>query len=153
MDAQPSASANLGDLKDVIRDILESNGTLNHVKARLRAEVFAALQDDEQTRPVPPAENGLINELIREYLEYNGLFHTLDVLCCEAGMPRQALDRAFVQSQLSTKSGGLGTKMPLLYTLVQPAAAQPPSPLPGSILLASDDGATSARVAALSFSK
>ena len=34
------------------------------------------------------------------YLEYNGLFHTLDVLCCEAGMPRQALDRAFVQSQL-----------------------------------------------------
>ena len=34
------------------------------------------------------------------YLEYNGLFHSLDVLCCEAGMPRQALDRAFVQSQL-----------------------------------------------------
>jgi hypothetical protein len=30
--------------QDVIRDILESNGTLNHVKARLRAEVFAALQ-------------------------------------------------------------------------------------------------------------
>ena len=30
--------------QDVIRDILESNGTLNHVKARLRADVFAALQ-------------------------------------------------------------------------------------------------------------
>ena len=63
MEHPPSVSANLGDLKvtlwriqqcfhggafnvhqDVIRDILESNGTLNHVKARLRADVFAALQ-------------------------------------------------------------------------------------------------------------
>ena len=73
--------------QDVIRDILESNGTLNHVKARLRADVFAALQvvhpfktrsffcrcdtlltqDEEASRPTPPAENALINEIIREY--------------------------------------------------------------------------------------
>ncbi len=94
-----------------------------HVAVVCRVHSRSA-QDDEQSRPTPPAENALINELIREYttfppkftciiacnavishhglmyLEYNGLFHSLDVLCCEAGMPRQALDRAFVQSQL-----------------------------------------------------
>ncbi len=64
-----AARANLGDLKEVIRDILEENGTLGNVKARLRAEVFAALQDDAAPRPLLPPENAIINELIREFVK------------------------------------------------------------------------------------
>lgn len=63
-----------------VRDTLESQGVLNQLKARIRAEVFSALDDQREPRPPLSHENLLINELIREYLEFNKYRHTASVL-------------------------------------------------------------------------
>lgn len=53
---------------------------MNQVKARIRAEVFNALDRPSEGRPAVSNENILINELIREYLEFNKYHYTTSVL-------------------------------------------------------------------------
>ncbi|KAM9050242.1 centrosomal protein 20-like [Megaptera novaeangliae] len=66
--------------KEVLKDTLEKRGVLGHLKARIRAEVFNALDDESEPRPSLSHENLLINELIREYLEFNKYKYTASVL-------------------------------------------------------------------------
>uniref|UniRef100_A0A2K5CRS2 Centrosomal protein 20 n=1 Tax=Aotus nancymaae TaxID=37293 RepID=A0A2K5CRS2_AOTNA len=72
--------ATVAELKAVLKDTLEKKGVLGHLKARIRAEVFNALDDDREPRPSLSHENLLINELIREYLEFNKYKYTASVL-------------------------------------------------------------------------
>ena len=64
----------------VVKDSLEQRGVLNEVKARIRAEVYSAIERPTEGRPVVSNENILINELIREYLEFNKYKYTASVL-------------------------------------------------------------------------
>lgn len=64
----------------VLKDTLEKRGALGQIKARMRAEVFNALDDQSVPRPALSHENLLINELIREYLDYNKYKYTASVL-------------------------------------------------------------------------
>ena len=64
----------------VVKDTLENRGVLGQIKAKLRAEVFSALDDQSEARPPLSNENLLINELIREYLEYNSYKYASSVL-------------------------------------------------------------------------
>nr|XP_021395342.1 lisH domain-containing protein FOPNL isoform X3 [Lonchura striata domestica]XP_021395343.1 lisH domain-containing protein FOPNL isoform X3 [Lonchura striata domestica] len=72
--------ATVAELKAVLKDTLEKRGALAQIKARIRAEVFNALDDRSEPRPTLSRENLLINELIREYLEYNKYKYTASVL-------------------------------------------------------------------------
>ena len=94
--------ASLEDLKNVLRETLEQKGALNKVKAQIRAEIFTALDaDNNQGKPQLPQENILINELIREYLEYNGYYNTLSVLVTESGHPVDPpFDRNYMERKL-----------------------------------------------------
>ena len=94
--------ASLEDLKNVLRETLEQKGALNKVKAQIRAEIFTALDaDNNQGKPQLPQENILINELIREYLEYNGYYNTLSVLVTESGQPVDPpFDRNYMERKL-----------------------------------------------------
>lgn len=71
----------------VLRDTLEKRGALGHLKAQIRAEVFGVLDDDQEPRPTLSHENLLINELIREYLEFNKYKYTASVLMAGKGAP------------------------------------------------------------------
>ncbi len=53
---------------------------MGQIRARVRAEVFSALQDPTGDRPELSSENFIINELIREYLEFNKYKYTQSVL-------------------------------------------------------------------------
>ncbi|XP_068824370.1 centrosomal protein 20 isoform X4 [Capricornis sumatraensis] len=75
--------ATVAELKAVLKDTLEKRGVLGHLKARIRAEVFSALDDESEPRPSLSQENFLINELIREYLEFNKYKYTASVLIAE----------------------------------------------------------------------
>ncbi|KAI2577350.1 centrosomal protein 20 [Homo sapiens] len=75
--------ATVAELKAVLKDTLEKKGVLGHLKARIRAEVFNALDDDREPRPSLSHENLLINELIREYLEFNKYKYTASVLIAD----------------------------------------------------------------------
>lgn len=58
---------------------------MGQLKARIRAEVFSALDEQREPRPPLPRENLLINELIRDYLEFNKYRHTASVLTAGGG--------------------------------------------------------------------
>ncbi|NWI26965.1 FOPNL protein, partial [Sula dactylatra] len=102
----------------VLRDTLEKRGALGQIKARIRAEVFNALDDQSEPRPPLSHENLLINELIREYLEYNKYKYTSSVLTAESGQPEVPLDRQFLAKELNVVEDASAKSVPLLYAIV-----------------------------------
>ncbi|CAJ1053831.1 lisH domain-containing protein FOPNL [Xyrichtys novacula] len=110
--------ATLTELKCAVRETLESRGVLGQLKARIRAEVFSALDDQREPRPPLSHENLLINELIREYLEFNKYGYTASVLTAESGQPEVPLDREFLANELKVTEDASSKCVPLLYSMV-----------------------------------
>ncbi|XP_056136920.1 lisH domain-containing protein FOPNL [Lampris incognitus] len=110
--------ATITELKHALRETLESRGVLGQLKARIRAEVFSALDDQREPRPQLSNENLLINELIREYLEFNKYRYTSSVLTAESGQPEAPLDRQFLANELKVVEDASSRSVPLLYGLV-----------------------------------
>ncbi|XP_049759812.1 centrosomal protein 20 isoform X1 [Elephas maximus indicus] len=139
--------ATVTELKAVLKDTLEKKGVLGHLKARIRAEVFNALDDEREPRPPLSHENLLINELIREYLEFNKYKYTSSVLVAESGQPVVPLDRQFLIRELNLFEEPKDNTIPLLYgilahflhgskdgfqnALLKGPSLQHPSPNPG----------------------
>ncbi|XP_013392432.1 lisH domain-containing protein FOPNL [Lingula anatina] len=112
--------ANLQELKTVVKETLEKRGVLGQIKARVRAEVFNALDDQADPRPPLSNENMIINELIREYLEYNKYKYTASVMLAETGQPKTPLNREFLAEQLNVVEDKTASslKLPLLYSII-----------------------------------
>ena len=93
---------------------------LNDVKAKIRAEVFTALDSEAQGKPPLSNENMIINEMIREYLEYNRYYNAASVLVTESGQPVEPpFDREYLHKKFAISSSTKGNRpsMPLLYEL------------------------------------
>ncbi|KAK7913567.1 hypothetical protein WMY93_013778 [Mugilogobius chulae] len=111
--------ATITELKCAVRETLEARGVLGQLKARIRAEVFSALEGDKQPpQPQLSHENLLINELIREYLEFNKYKYCASVLTAESGQPQVPLDRQFLANELNVAEDSSSKSVPLLYGLV-----------------------------------
>ncbi|XP_049626949.1 centrosomal protein 20-like [Suncus etruscus] len=110
--------ATVAELKAVLRDTLEKRGALGHLKAQIRAEVFGVLDDDQEPRPTLSHENLLINELIREYLEFNKYKYTASVLLAESGQPPVPLDRQFLIRELNAFEESKDNTIPILYGIL-----------------------------------
>ena len=113
--------ASLDDLKGVLRETLEQKGVLNEVKAKIRAEIFTALDAETTNKPQLSNENMIINEMIREYLEYNRYYNAASVLVTETGQPSEPpFDREFLHRKFGVSSQARGARpgMPLLYELI-----------------------------------
>ncbi|CAM4621125.1 unnamed protein product [Leuciscus chuanchicus] len=110
--------ATITELKSALKETLEARGVLGQLKARIRAEVFSALDDQNTPRPPLSHENLLINELIREYLEFNKYRHTASVLTAESGQPEVPLDRQFMANELNVAEDSSSKAVPLMYGLL-----------------------------------
>uniref|UniRef100_A0A8C9DLQ8 Centrosomal protein 20 n=1 Tax=Prolemur simus TaxID=1328070 RepID=A0A8C9DLQ8_PROSS len=120
--------ATVTELKAVLKDTLEKKGVLGNLRARIRAEVFNALDDDGEPRPSLSHENLLINELIREYLEFNKYKYTTSVLIAgrwlfsqkvfKSGQPVVPLDRQFLIRELNAFEESKDNTIPLLYGIL-----------------------------------
>ena len=112
--------ASLEDLKNVLKETLEQKGVLSDLRARIRAEVFTALDSDVQAKPKLSNENMIINEMIREYLEYNRYYNTSSVLIAESGQPVEPpFDKEYLHKKFSIAPSSKGGKdVPLLYELI-----------------------------------
>lgn len=110
--------ARIEDLKEVLKETLENKGVLNQVRARIRAEVFNALDDHNEVKPTLSNENFLINELIREYLDFNKYNYTKSVLTVESGQPPERIDRRFLLQQLNMEETRDSLKLPILYGML-----------------------------------
>lgn len=114
-------------MKSAMREALDANGTMSHIKAELRAAVFQSLSEantangreaDAANAAVPP-ENMIINELIKEYLAFNGLEHTLGVFQLEARVPDSQVPRRVLSTELNLS--GAPASIPLLYAMIHEA--------------------------------
>ncbi|XP_053133020.1 centrosomal protein 20 isoform X2 [Hemicordylus capensis] len=105
-------------LLSLLKDTLEKRGALGQIKARIRAEVFNALDDQSEPRPSLSHENLLINELIREYLVFNKYKYAASVLTAESGQPEVPLDRDFLVNELNILEDPKSQSVPLLYGII-----------------------------------
>nr|CAB3246796.1 lisH domain-containing protein FOPNL-like [Phallusia mammillata] len=105
-------------LKKALTDTLETKGVMGELKARVRTEVFRALDDPTATKPKLSNENLLINDLIREYLIFNDYKYTDSVLVAETGQPEVQLHRDFLCQELNVADTESSAKVPLLYSLL-----------------------------------
>mmetsp|Transcript_22822 Transcript_22822/g.63097 ORF Transcript_22822/g.63097 Transcript_22822/m.63097 type:complete len:124 (-) Transcript_22822:535-906(-) len=115
--------SNVEELKEALKSSLQNGGQLNAVKAKLRADIFNTLAESE-VHPKPPLsnENLLINELIREYMIYNGYRESLSVFLPETGQPQlRPFDRSMMAESLQINEGPNSRQLPLLYSLVKGA--------------------------------
>src|SRR5258708_15299893 len=83
--ATHTSSIPVDELKNILHNVLEQRGTLNHIRTVLRNDIYHSLQGDTDTSQPqhhinsnvtkPLLKNShihlIINELIREYLVYN----------------------------------------------------------------------------------
>jgi lisH domain-containing protein FOPNL len=117
------------ELKSALRETLDRRGILGTMRANLQAEIFTAIDSQDDARPVLSYENMLMNELIREYLEFNQYKHSLSVFLSESGQPAERLRRQHLSQQLQLpplQTAGDGASnpsrdMPLLYALLEPS--------------------------------
>ncbi len=64
---------------EVLKEALENKGVTNEVKSKLRAEIYAILEDNSFEKPRLSQENLLINDLIREYMDFNNYKYSKSV--------------------------------------------------------------------------
>lgn len=111
-------------LFDAIEETLRSKGILDQLSCSVRAEVLQVLKHPDQKKPEkksyedPDSTNFLINELIKEYLNYNGYEHTANVLSVESGQPQRQAERNDLEAVLRVHTGPNAKQVPLLYSIV-----------------------------------
>jgi len=117
--------ASLDQLKDALYSTLQHKGSLDEIKARIRSEIFTALlqsSDESLPSPQPNNTNLLINELIRDYLQFNQLNYSNSVFLLESHQPQQPpFNRQFLQQQLNIRepqSAHQQQQIPLLYQII-----------------------------------
>ncbi|KAJ3187319.1 hypothetical protein HDU85_006607 [Gaertneriomyces sp. JEL0708] len=106
------------DIKHALTQHLEARGVLSDLRAKVRGEVFRALEGNNESiaRPVS-RETELVNEVVREYLKAAGYHHTLDVFAAEANLPAKSRGRVPLEDELNVSTDDFPAGVPLLYGL------------------------------------
>ncbi|XP_050294656.1 centrosomal protein 20 [Anthonomus grandis grandis] len=108
------------DLLEAIKESLQKDGTLGRFKGEIRAAVMNVLNKNSGSGDAPkvPDETRLINELIREYLAWNGYLYTEQVLATESGQNGERVARDVLTTKLGVMDDAKTAKIPLLYYIV-----------------------------------
>ncbi|CAH1997589.1 unnamed protein product [Acanthoscelides obtectus] len=108
------------DLLDAIKDSLEKNGTLGRLNGEVRTAIMNVLNQnfDQHDPPKVPDETRLINELLREYLAWNGYMYTEQVLAAESGHKGERMSRDVLTTKFGVMDDVKTARIPLLYYMV-----------------------------------
>ena len=110
---------NVNELKSAIKEILEEKGCLNKIRAEIRENIYKAIETDETPKPKVPEENLIINELIREYMNFMGYYHSSSVFIAESGQSNEpSVDRNFLSKELNIIEDKNSKSIPLLYSIL-----------------------------------
>lgn len=114
-----------GEFVNAIQEALKDNGVYDKLTCQARSEILSVLknpQDSEKHQKNidyhSQSANFLINELIKEYLDYNGYKHTSDVLSVESQQSMARSERNDLEKALNIHSGPNAKQVPLLYAIV-----------------------------------
>ncbi|KAK7107854.1 centrosomal protein 43-like isoform X1 [Littorina saxatilis] len=128
------------ELRDLVAQTLEANGTLGKLRAQLRASVFLALEEQESVQNRTPflnkelkrflsTEDGhLVTSLVREFLEFFHLEFTLAVFNPETGLSEEPESRSALAGQLNLPQGPSGGETPLLLEVLRSCRSGGSSP-------------------------
>ena len=107
---------------EAVKESLAERGVLNKLSGEIRTQVLQILKNEEKSDPerqvLKTSENFVINELIKEYLDWNNLTQTRTVLVLETGHPNESLSRSQLEEALNVQTGANAQQVPLLYSLV-----------------------------------
>ncbi|XP_076275876.1 centrosomal protein 20 isoform X2 [Rhynchophorus ferrugineus] len=103
-----------------IKESLQKDGTLGRFKGEIRAAIMNILNRNLESDETPkiPEETRLINELIREYLSWNGYLYSEQVLTAESGQSNERISRDILTTKLGVIDDTKTAKIPLLYYIV-----------------------------------
>jgi lisH domain-containing protein FOPNL len=107
-------SATVGELNDAVVAALKEGGRYKDIKAEIRKQLFELLTHDT-VEPFQSQECFLINELIREYLQFSGDSSSLSVFVRETAAKPDTINRDFLVQALNINQPH--RLIPLLYTL------------------------------------
>nr|XP_018916378.1 PREDICTED: lisH domain-containing protein FOPNL [Bemisia tabaci] len=111
------------ELYEAVKETLEQEGVLRKIKAQVQSEVtkmlFESVPSSPQ-RPGLPQDLVLINELVKQYLEWIGYSYTLPIFNIESGCTGQLSQEELAQ-KFNMKLSEKTKKVPLLYSLVMTA--------------------------------
>ena len=108
---------------DTVEKALKDNGVLEHLACQVRVEILQVLKSSlkvtqEKKVIAETTNNFLINELIKEYLEFNGYKHSANILSVESGQPSKRVERNDLENALKIHTGPNAKQVPLLYSMV-----------------------------------
>ena len=106
------------ELKNALKETLEQKGVLNKIRGIMRQSIFEAIESEDKVQPKLSNENLIINELIKDYLNYNNYLHSLSVFNAETGQPKEGLDRNFIANKLNIIETNSSRQLPLLYSII-----------------------------------
>ena len=117
-------------LTSALQETLERSGTLDDIRSQLRATILRCMTESlpnnatsASTSPEvkPPIENVLINEMIIEYLSFNGYGQSLAVFAAETNPVVAVLGDAFIRNEVGLL--GSTSSLPMLYEIVDAVKA------------------------------
>ena len=109
------------DLHQQITESLKEKGFLDKMNAEVRTEILRVLKGEKERKKPPTdlsTDNFVINELVKEYLEWNHYNQTSDVMSLETGQPKNRITRAELENTLNIECGENSSKIPLIYSLI-----------------------------------
>ncbi|KAI9145046.1 hypothetical protein BKA69DRAFT_1121986 [Paraphysoderma sedebokerense] len=118
------------DLKEALKEALESRGMMTELRRKVRVDIFKCLNDD-LSPPHVLAENALINELITEYLIFNGYGQSLSAFLDETQQSTKRGSRHQLEEKLNLKVDESLKDIPLLYPLCLRTALKNVDPFSG----------------------
>jgi lisH domain-containing protein FOPNL len=98
-----------------VKEALQETGAYTKMQAQLRAIIYAHLNATKaENLPVvtPPHETLVLNEMIREYLEFHGYTHALRTFELESGQT-DPVQQDLIDDRRITKTEGV----PSLYSI------------------------------------
>ncbi len=119
------SSAN--EFNEAVVEALKERGVLDKLSCSVRAEILRVLRDPQPSSTALQSnkksasefpENFIINELIKEYLDFNGCAHTVDVLCIESSQARKRTSREDLERSIGLECGPNARQVPLLYAIL-----------------------------------
>lgn len=108
------------ELLEAVKQALHSDGHLGQIKAELRGAVLKILEK-KPTNIVKPQlheENAIINDLIMEYLEWNGYRYSAHMLLSESGQTHPVKTRRELETYLGIESDPKLAQVPLIYSTI-----------------------------------
>lgn len=117
------------ELFEAVEEVLKEKGVLDQLTCQVRAEILQVLKTSFATQKTASKEkkevssassssNFIVNELIKEYLDYNGYQNTADILAIESNLPKKRITRVELERSLKVHSGPNAKQVPLLYSIV-----------------------------------